>query len=207
MAMPDCILLDAGHVLVDIDFHSFAERMRGYTGLDTEQLRAAINEGELAGRYERGLLRDDEFHEEICRRVGCDIPWQDFVGAWNSIFFPTPILPENLILALARERPLWVASNTNRIHFDFTLRHYPFLRHFTGYVLSYEAGFAKPDPAFFTYALAKAAAEAGKTLFVDDQVANVEAAKSLGIDAFQFLNPEQFLTELHERGLAPDYSS
>ncbi len=206
MAVPGCIFLDVGHVIVDIDFRNFAELMRRFTGLETEQLRAAINGGDLAGRYERGMLQDTEFHEEVCRRVGRNIPWDDFVGAWNSIFLPAPLLPESLIVALVRERPVWVASNTNRIHFDFTLRHFPLLRHFTGYVLSYETGFAKPDLAFFRHALLKAGVKAEEALFTDDQVANVEAARSLGIDAFQFLNPNQVLDELHLRGIALEFS-
>ncbi len=199
MAPFECLLLDLGHVIVDIDFHRFADRMQALTGLEVEQLRAAIMGDDLPNRYELGLLDDGAFHREICRRVRRDISWDDFVEAWNSIFVPTPLVPETLVLTLARRSPLWILSNTNGLHFEFILSHYPSLRHFTGYILSHKVGLAKPDPEIFKYALAKAGVEAGAALFVDDRAANVDAAKSLGIDAFQFVDPEQFRSELRLR--------
>lgn len=194
-----CVLLDLGRVLVDINFNSFGDRMRALTGMEAEQLRAAITGDGLAHRYEVGLLEDKEFYREVCRRVNLHIPWDQLVEAWNSIFIPTPLLPEELITALAQRCPLWVVSNTNRIHFGFIRCHYPILRFFKGFILSYEVGLAKPDPAIFRLALVKAGVAAGEALFVDDLSINVEAAKGLGIDAFQFLNPDQFVRELRDR--------
>ena len=40
-----------------------------------------------------------------------------------------------------------------------------------------------------------------RILVVDDQAANVAAARELGIDSFQFLGPEQFVSELRQRKL------
>ena len=199
MSARRCLLLDLGQVLVSIDFRSFGDRMRVFTGMGLEQLRAAIMGNGLGHRYEVGLIDDAEFHKEICRRVRTEIPREEFIVIWNSIFVPEPLLPESLIYTLAQQGPLWAISNTNRIHFDFVARHYSSLRLFTGFILSHEVGLAKPDPAIFRLALNKAGVEAGESLFVDDQTVNVEAASSLGIVAFQFLNPDQFVQELRTR--------
>jgi len=196
-----CLLLDLGRVLVDIDFRRFGDRMRVLTGLDAEQLRTAMMGDGLAHNYEIGLLEDIQFFREVCMRLNSDIPWDQFVDAWNSIFIETPLVPEGLIAALAKKCSLWVVSNTNRIHFDFISRHYPVLRLFEGFILSYEVGLAKPDPGIFRIALARAGVEAREALFVDDLSANVDAAKGLDIDAFQFLNTDQFLGELRDRKL------
>jgi putative hydrolase of the HAD superfamily len=48
---------------------------------------------------------------------------------------------------------------------------------------SYELGLAKPDPAYFTTILDKLGLEAAEVLFVDDSVASVEAARSVGMAA------------------------
>lgn len=199
MAAASCLLLDLGQVLIRIDFHNFGDRMQALTGLNAQQLRDAITGDSLAHRYEVGLIDDEGFHQEICRRVKTDIPWDQFVTTWNSIFVEEPLLPEDLVLTLSGKCPLWVVSNTNKIHFDFVFRHFPLLLHFTGFVLSYEVGLAKPDPAIFRFALDKAGVEAGEAVFVDDQAVNVEAARNLGIDAFQFLNSDQFVQELRIR--------
>jgi FMN phosphatase YigB (HAD superfamily) len=202
-----CLLLDLGQVVIGIDFSSFARRMQDLTGLEAEQLRDAITRDGLPRNYEVGLLDDAEFHAEVCLRVKTDIPRDVFLDAWNSIFVPTPLLCEEMILTLARRNPLWALSNTNRIHSDFVRANYPVLRYFTGFVLSHEVHLAKPDPAIFRLALDRAGVEPDEALFVDDLAVNVEAAQGLGIDAFQFLNLDQFVGELKKRGLLPEDGS
>ncbi len=197
-----CILLDLGQVLVRIDFRNFRDRMQALTGMSAEQLRDAIMGDGLAHRYEVGVLENTQFHLEVCRRVRHDIPWDVFIEAWNSIFVPTPLLPEEMLESLARHHPLWAISNTNGIHFDFVRSHYQsVLRHFSGFILSHEVGLAKPDPAIYRLALEKANVRTDEALFVDDQAVNVKAAQNLGIDAFQFLDPDQFARELRARNL------
>ncbi|HYK87360.1 MAG TPA: HAD family phosphatase [Acidobacteriota bacterium] len=197
-----CILLDLGQVLVGFDFRRFGEWIMALTGLNSEQLRSAMTANGLAHKYETGLLEDTDFHREVCRRVKTDIPWHQFIDAWNDIFFPTPLISEDLVVTLSRRCTLWVVSNTNRIHFDFIQTRYShLLRHFAGFILSHEVGLAKPDPAIYRLALEKAGVEAREALFVDDQPANVEAARGVGIDSFQFLNPDQFVHELYSRQL------
>ena len=48
-------------------------------------------------------------------------------------------------------------------------------------VLSYEVGYAKPDPRIYQAALRQLAAAPGDALFIDDMPANVAAARSLGM--------------------------
>src|SRR5262245_3625662 len=190
-----------GKVLFDFDFKTFGERMHELTGIEFEPLRAAFTGEQLAIRYESGLLSDAEFYTEVCRRIGCPVSWENFVGAWNSIFQQDPILPEHLIRTLAGKTNLWVVSNTNKLHFDHLTSRHPFLSYFKGYILSHEVGALKPDVRIFQAALKRAGVKAERALFVDDQAANVAAARDLGIDSFQFLGPEQFVTELQRRSL------
>ncbi|MCF3123895.1 HAD-IA family hydrolase, partial [Streptomyces arenae] len=48
-------------------------------------------------------------------------------------------------------------------------------------VLSCEVGCAKPDPRIYEIALRRTGTEPDRTLFVDDVVENVEAARALGM--------------------------
>lgn len=190
-----------GKVLLDFDFKHFGERMRQLTSVDLATLGHALREGDLQHRYEAGRLTDDEFYRDICFRIGKNVAWEDFVSAWNSVFDETPLLPEDLIARLGAKANLWVLSNTNNLHFSFILDRYSFLRHFQGFILSHEVGALKPDPRIFSAALDKTGADPPRCLFVDDQLANVEVAKHLGLDAFQFLDQGQFAREMRERGI------
>ena len=51
---------------------------------------------------------------------------------------------------------------------------------------SNKIGLAKPDPEFFKTILTAEGGHAENTFFVDDRIENVEAAKSIGINAVQF---------------------
>jgi putative hydrolase of the HAD superfamily len=51
---------------------------------------------------------------------------------------------------------------------------------------SFELGVAKPDPAYFRAVLGRLAMPAGEVLFVDDNAANVESARGVGLRAEQW---------------------
>lgn len=196
-----CLLLDMGKVLLDFDLRRFGRRMTELTGIDEDILRKAFTDDGLPRRYESGMITDRDFHRIACSRLSCQVSWEDFLVAWNSIFDPIPILPEETIHRLAERSDLWVVSNTNNLHFDYILKTYSFLRHFRGYILSHEVGAMKPDPRIFEAALGRAGRPPQDIVFVDDQEANVSAARALGMDAFQFFDPDQFELEMRKRQL------
>lgn len=202
-AVTNCIMLDMGKVLLEIDPRRFAEHMRGLTGMDEKELARIFLHNGLVPKYETGRLDDGEFHREVCAKCGIEIGREDFEKVWNSIFARQPILPDRLLSYLSTRAQLWIVSNTNRLHFDFISTRYSFLRHFRGYVLSHEVGFLKPDPRIFQHALKRAQAKPSETFFVDDQLANVEAARRLGMDAVQFVSAFRFEEELRRRGILP----
>jgi len=202
-----CALLDLGNVLVKIDFSRLAGYVQSLTGVGPDQQRAIFVADRLVHRYESGLMSSVEFHAELCRRIGREVPWDQFVTAWNSIFLPEPILDDRLLARLAARLDLWIISNTNPLHFDYIRENYNFFRHFRGFVLSYEARALKPDPAIFASAVEKTGVEAARTLFVDDHSANVEAARALGFQAFHFLGPGRLAEQLRELGLLSEAES
>jgi putative hydrolase of the HAD superfamily len=197
---PRHLLLDIGMVLVRLDFKPLAERMRTLARIEPAPLQAILTGNELLQEFETGKLSETEFYEEVCRRIGTKIPWSGFLDAWNSVF-ADQLVSDQMLAALAGKMHLWAVSNTNRTHFDFLARSFTFLRHFEGLILSYEVGALKPDPRIFQQALRKSGAPASDLLFVDDQEVNVEAARTLGIEGFTFLNPGQFESEMRIRGL------
>jgi putative hydrolase of the HAD superfamily len=75
----------------------------------------------------------------------------------------------------------FVASNQHRYRADFMSRHLGYAEHFDGELYSYNLGAAKPDTAFFAHALRRAKADPATTIFIDDSLANIEAATALGI--------------------------
>jgi HAD superfamily hydrolase (TIGR01549 family) len=195
-----CIFFDLGNVLVELDYRKFSARLTSLTGKAIEELRPAFTDG-LVVKYELGLCEEGEFLSTLCGRIG--VQKTDFLEVWTSIFAGKPLISEDVLLDLSRKYRLWIISNTNRMHFDYIREHYSFLASFEGLILSYEVGAAKPDPAIFRLALERAGLKPDEAVFVDDQLANVEAAREIGIDAIQFLHSAQLLQEFRERHLLP----
>lgn len=67
----------------------------------------------------------------------------------------------------------------------------PWLASFSPRLFSFRLGAVKPDPAAYEAAIDALASVAGAIAFVDDRVANVEAARRVGLRAEVYRGPEQ----------------
>ncbi len=89
-------------------------------------------------------------------------------------------------------------SNVTAEHAVF-LSNKGFYEDFFPVLLSCEIGVDKPDPKAYQIMLAEVQVSPENCIFIDDKLANVEAAKALGIDAILFLSPKQVAEELFTR--------
>jgi HAD superfamily hydrolase (TIGR01509 family) len=65
---------------------------------------------------------------------------------------------------------------------------------------SFEAGMIKPDLGYYQHVLESIGlSETRSAIFVDDKVANVEAAKSLGIHGIVFESPRALIDQLQSQ--------
>lgn len=74
---------------------------------------------------------------------------------------------------------------------------------FRDVVVSGEERLVKPDPAIYALAVRRFGHAPGAMLFVDDNLANVEAARTGGWYAHHFADAAALRTDLVERGLVP----
>lgn len=72
---------------------------------------------------------------------------------------------------------------------------YAFLHVFDAVIFSAEVGLAKPDPQIYQLMLAQLAVSPQQSIFVDDFLENVEAARAVGMHAIQFRSFEQFCAD------------
>ena len=79
-----------------------------------------------------------------------------------------------------------IATNQHHERAVYMRRELGYERLFDPMVISAEVGVAKPDPAYFRYAVDRIGLPAGQVLFVDDVPANVESARSVGLVAEHF---------------------
>jgi 2-haloacid dehalogenase len=97
----------------------------------------------------------------------------------------------------------YALSNMEAETFPLRLERFAFLGLFDGIVISGLEGMAKPDRAIFELLLERFGLDPGSTLFVDDNVANLEAAFSLGMSTVHFRSPEGLRRSLQAVDLLP----
>ena len=194
------ILFDLGNVIIPFDVKLAYARMSERCGCPAEEVAARVRATGLVAPFEKGEIEAEPFVRELSSALKVDITHQEFCDWWNGVFLPDPLVPEALLEDLRSRHRLLALSNTNSIHFAMLKEAYPLLRHFDGYVLSYEVGAAKPEAKIFREAIAKAQCSPEECFFTDDLIVNVEAARAHGMDAVQFLSAEQLKRELRARG-------
>ena len=92
-------------------------------------------------------------------------------------------------------------SNWSRRTYDIAAARLPFLEGFEAVVISGDVGTTKPDPRIYRELLARGRLEAEKTVFIDDNEANIDAAVELGFIGLRYLGPEALRRDLAALGL------
>jgi len=75
-------------------------------------------------------------------------------------------------------------------------KRYPFFKAFDGIVVSGDEKMVKPDKKIYHLLLDRYQLKPANTVFIDDNLLNVIAAKEIGLYAIHYKNPEQLREEL-----------
>jgi 2-haloacid dehalogenase len=97
--------------------------------------------------------------------------------------------------------PLYLLTNMPAEVFAARRARYPVLRQFHGAVVSGEEGVLKPSPEIFARLRRRFGLDPSRTLFVDDQEANVAGARAEGFLAHRFVDAETLGRCLRDHGL------
>ncbi|MEO9901331.1 HAD family phosphatase [Nisaea sp.] len=85
--------------------------------------------------------------------------------------------------------------------FDDTRRRFDFLNDFEDVVVSGAERMKKPDPAIFKLCIDRFNIAPERTLFIDDSVANIDSARTLGFETHLFDSPDTCLKKCRMLGL------
>ena len=179
--------------------------------LDTDELKnkSIILEGnspltdthkEILQNYEAGRLTSEEFYRHLQSKSSHPFSFRDMMVAMSDIFTPNIELWPIVEKLKDQGSRLVLISNTNECHFNFAYSHYPILKLFDRFILSYEVGACKPEPLIFEKALKEAR---GKTFYTDDIPAFVEAGRAAGLDAEVFTDVPSLQKQLEKRQMLP----
>jgi putative hydrolase of the HAD superfamily len=129
-----------------------------------------------------GLTKTDikEFFDIVCRHL---ILKQDMV---------------DIVCCLSKQKKhkLFVLSNMGMIPAEYVITNHNIWGLFDGIVFSCDVKLIKPERAIYEHILSKYKLQASETVFIDDLIANIEAATALGIKAIHFKSASQVRNDL-----------
>lgn len=195
----DTVLCDLGNVLAPFDFSRAGRRFASLSGLPFDQVFPLLRQ-EPYRAFETGRIDAKTFFTGLGRALGRSLPFEACVDAWNDIFTVDPAMSALMDAVSSRHRVfLW--SNVSPLHLDFLRQRLPVLERFAGLHVSFELGALKPDPAFYTAAIARGGLCPERCVFIDDVEANLEGARAFGIQGILHVSAEATRAALDAAGL------
>ena len=188
-ARPDTLLFDLGVVLLHLQY----ERAIARAAPLCDPARVGGGAGFLSlldrthhvSDYETGRMTAFGFYREFAAATGFREPFEVFADIWRGIFAENePMIA--FANEMAQRYPCYFLTNASDLHVPWVFEHYRGLRFMRGYHCSCYAGVMKPDPSFYTGALARFGLRPEQCLFIDDRPENIDASRALGIPSILY---------------------
>ena len=174
------LLFDLGGVLVDL-----ADPVTSI-GLEMtpDEFWAMWLNSSLVSEFETGRLSVQEFTRGLGAQLGF-VNAREFDAALRRWHLPMFDGAEDGLRQLTSTHAVALLSNTNEIHWQHVAAQTDVFDEFDQLFLSYETGYAKPDPAAFHDVVTHFSCQPADIIFFDDNAGNVAAAQEVGLRAKQ----------------------
>ena len=181
------VIFDLGGVVLNIDPNAVASRL-GEMGVEVAQLFNNQYVKEILADFETGRIDTVAFRSTMRNHLGNILADDDdFDAVWDAILLDFPNDRVEILLELRKRYPIYLLSNTNRLHYDkfssdFLARFgFPFDSLFRHAFYSFQMGLVKPDVEIFRAVIQQTAVNPEETLFIDDNAENTQSAARVGL--------------------------
>lgn len=193
------IIFDLGKVIIDISFDRTREYWADASGLTFADVKERFLLDEVHDRFERNQISEAEFRDHVREQLGVSLSDEIINAGWNDLLLNIYDGVEELLSTLSKEYRLVILSNTNIIHERAWMQSAASaLQYFEKIFCSNHIGARKPEPAAYQAVLDYLALPASETLFLDDRIENIEAARKMGIHAIQVFSTAQMKEDIRQ---------
>lgn len=208
MALPSVknLIFDLGGVILDLSVDHTIRSFSKLSSIPHPEVKRIFVETPEFEDYEKGLLDDRQFRDFVRKVYSLDATDEEIDASWNAMLRGIPLEKLELLLDLKKKYRVFLLSNTNGIHLDYI--NGVLMKHLNGNPLlddyfhkayySHRMLKRKPEAEIFEQVLQENNLRPGETLFMDDNILNVEGARGLGIQTIFITNPDHILEIFHE---------
>ncbi|MBW1962649.1 MAG: hypothetical protein JRJ04_14495 [Deltaproteobacteria bacterium] len=192
------IVLDAGGVMVEFDLNLIFKKLARRFGVRVDAA-APVDLNALFHPLEVGKQPWDIIPPALNQSLGLSLDSEQWRDLCTGIFTgEVPGMRETLS-CLKSGFMLIALSNTIEVHWKYLIKKYPIFKLLDGWVVSYQEGVVKPDPAIYRAVSDRYCGGHPPFYFTDDTPENVEAAIRLGWEAEIFRDAPSFRKEIKRR--------
>lgn len=182
------IIFDYGGILTGFNRDECIRAFNDIDAYDVAQYVVDKRQEDFFYDLEIGKISVAEFCDEV-RRVGRTSACDEMIcRAWEILLAGVPAEKVRMLEKLSEKYNLYMLSNTNKIHWDYSLRKiFPEAgicteKLFRRVFLSYEMHLMKPSEEIFRKVVGDAAINAHESVFIDDSELNCMAAERTGLN-------------------------
>jgi putative hydrolase of the HAD superfamily len=198
----DALLFDLGRVVIDFDVKRTLAAWAVHAGEDADQLIARFSRDDVFWNFETGVISGREFFAHVRTRLGLDLSDAQLLDGWNATFIGEMPGIAPLLTRAARTLPLYAFSNTNAAHeAHFSVHYTELLGHFRKIFVSSTIGLRKPHAESYDHVVQEIRVPAGRIVFFDDLIENIEGARASGLQAVHVRSSADVANALDELGL------
>ena len=201
MATYENIIFDLGGVLLNIDYHKTSKAFENFGIHNFDELFSQFKANELFERLETGNISEEDFYTSIQQYSNLSLTINEIKTAWNAMLLNFRVDSIKFLNTISSKYNLYLLSNTNSIHHKAFIEIYkkevgePSIdSYFKKSYYSHLIGKRKPHLETYRFVLNDSNLKAGETLFIDDSINNIEAAKETGLKTHHLLAWERIET-------------
>lgn len=197
----DFVLFDLGGVLVRLGGVVAMQRL---AGIETEEeVWQRWLTCPWVRRFERGGCGPDEFAAGVVAEWGLPIDPGGFLTQFRN--WPEALFDgaEELVAKVRSQMPVGCLTNTNVVHWDDQAMRWGIDEMFDVRFLSHRLGLIKPDRAVFEHVVGALDLPAERIVFFDDNDANVQQARAVGVNALRVRGIRETAEALVSLGALP----
>jgi 2-haloacid dehalogenase len=198
MSQINTIIFDLGGVLIDWNpeyvfleaFHGDRQKMQWFfDNVCTPDWNENQDAGYPLAQATQDLVEKFPEHEQHIRL---------FYGNWETMLGGAIEETVTILDTLIKSKKYKVVALTNwsQETFPIAQKHFEFLNWFDGIVVSGEEKTRKPFKEIYNITLNRFNITPEKSVFIDDNLRNIEAATALGINSIHFKNSKALIEEL-----------
>ncbi len=199
------IIFDLGAVIIDIDVSLSIEAFARFAPQNEEIIRQKFLNTDFFRDFEKGRIRISEFNEGIRQQVGSQLSDAQIKDAWNALLLTIPQERIDLLKNIKNRYRTFILSNTNVIHVKAIEENYPLAEWVEKVYYSCDMDKRKPDKDIYQQVIQEMQLITEETLFIDDNIENVQTAQSLGISSFYLMVGKQNVIDFFEKDKNGNY--